>query len=134
VEDGEEMGSCSDALHAVLKRFGIDRDEQPQVAGKAIPENVLVALSVVRETPPDWLANKKFWTLELSRFVSSADGSIPKELREALAKVGDVPRLQEYQQDWLKVSTGVRTVCNCPAVQITPHAACSTPKLSVCQS
>jgi len=98
----------SDMLYALLKRFGVEREEEAPAAPDKIPESVLVALSVVRETRPAWLTNREFWSEPLGGFVASVDGSLPESLRTALEKVGDVPPLQAYYADWLKISAGVR--------------------------
>lgn len=99
----------SDMLYALLRRFGVEREDEAPAVPDKIPENVLVALSVVRETRPTWLTTPEFWDQPLGRFVASVDGSLPESLRTALEKVGHLPPLKRYREDWVKISTGVRT-------------------------
>jgi hypothetical protein len=68
-----------------------------------------VALSVIRETRPGWLADKEFWASRLSQYVVKANGTVPETLRVALKQVQDVPKFDKYEGEWNKISGGVRT-------------------------
>jgi hypothetical protein len=93
----------------LLERLGFPELEEEVPSLEKIPENVLVALSVVRETRPDWLAEPDFWTMPIQRFATSQGQAIPEKLEQALEEVGIMPALKNYKADWLKVSLGVRS-------------------------
>jgi photosystem II stability/assembly factor-like uncharacterized protein len=103
------VGERSASVRAILARLFPRRPPPTEAASEKIPENVLVALSVIRETRPAWLTDTTFWSSGLSQYVTQADGTLPSNLRAALEKVEDVSQFDKYQQEWLKISGGVRT-------------------------
>jgi hypothetical protein len=62
--------------------------EEDPLAPGAIPEVVLVSLSVIAERYPSWLEDPQFWGTDLRNFVADKVHPIPAEIEQALDALG----------------------------------------------
>ncbi len=97
-------------------------DDEPLLPG-ALPEPVLVSLSVIAERYPEWLEDETFWNTSLDRYVKSRLETVPEDLQQALdelkkpdqtantAPLGarPLPSFSGYREAWKKLTAWVQT-------------------------
>jgi photosystem II stability/assembly factor-like uncharacterized protein len=93
----------------VFRMFGAGDDASDALVVGAIPEDILVALSVVSERCPDWFNDDRFWELDLPSYAEERGDDVPADVVETIAEFAVPPRFAAYRSIWSTVSAGVRT-------------------------
>jgi hypothetical protein len=84
---------------------GADRADVIGDGGGAIPEQILVALSAIQHTNPEWLADDRLWK-DFSGFMASR--SLPGDLAERIGRFEQWPPLEKYRPGFARLSAGIR--------------------------
>jgi hypothetical protein len=97
-------------------------EDEPLLPG-ALPEPVLVSLSVIAERYPEWLEDETFWNSNLDKYVKARLDAVPDDLRQALDELKNpegtaneqwpvgrpLPSFSGYRDAWTKLTAWVQT-------------------------